>query len=120
MTAPFLAAALLTAAVGLGLYLGLLYLRRVRKPVVVGAHLLLGAAGLETTVVMLRGAPDGVTLAGSYGGAAAALLALTLVSGFSAPLLGKGSRRTANILLATHAGIGVTAFVLFLVWLSSL
>jgi hypothetical protein len=120
VTAPILAAALLTAAVGLGLYLGLLHLRRVRKPVVIGAHLLLGVAGLETTVVMLRGAPDGITFAGSFGVVAAALLALALVFGFSTPLLGKRSRRTANILLATHAGIGVTAFVMFLAWLASL
>jgi hypothetical protein len=119
LTAPFLAAALLTFGAGLGLYLGLLYLRRVRRPVLVGAHLLLGAAGIETMVITLRGKADGVITTGSFGIVAVALLAAALVSGLSAPLLGKRSRQRMNILLAIHAGIGLSGFVMFLTWLWS-
>jgi len=119
MTAPYLAAALLTSGVGLGLYLGLLYLRRVRRPVLVGAHLLLGAAGIETMVVLLRGTRDGVVTTGSFGIVVVVLLAAALVSGLSAPLLGKRSRQRMNILLATHAGVGLSGFVFFLAWLWS-
>ena len=119
MNATIAAAALVTAAVGMGLYLGLLYLRRVRRPVLVGAHLLLGAAGLEATAMLLRGTPDGtVTPAGTFGIVAAATLATTMISGLAAPLVAKRSRRNSNIALGIHASVGVTGFVLFLAWLA--
>ena len=49
---------LLSAAMCLGVIMGIQYLRRVRsKPVMIGVHLLLGAGGLEVLAMMLRGAP---------------------------------------------------------------
>ncbi len=94
----------LTIAAGLGLYLGWLYLRGIRrKPVMIGLHLLLGAAGLETMVMMLRGLPNGETsAAGAFGGIAAGLLAAAMFSGLIAPMLCRGSRRTANLVVASH------------------
>jgi hypothetical protein len=54
---------LLTGAVVLGLLLGRDYLRRVRsKPALIGFHLLLGAGGIEVTVMLLRGAPSGAAM----------------------------------------------------------
>jgi hypothetical protein len=112
----------LTGAVLLGTYLGLQYLRgNVRKPGLIAAHLLLGAAGLELTAMLLRGTPSGdVTPAGRFGTVAAGLLAVAMGSGFAAPLLGPRSRQTANLILGTHAGLGALGFVLFLFWVANL
>jgi hypothetical protein len=112
---------LLTAAMGLGLFLGWLYLRRVRRPVLIGTHVLLGASGLGLTLILLRGPPNGTFVpAGSFGMMAAGVLAVAMMSGLAAPLVGKRSRKAANVVLATHAGIGITGFVLFLAWASKL
>lgn len=108
----------LTIAAGLGLYLGWLYLRGIRrKPVMIGLHLLLGAAGLETTVMLLRGLPNGTSsAAGAFGGIAAGLLAAALFTGLIAPMLCRGSRRTANVVVASHAGVGLAGCALFIAW----
>lgn len=113
------AIALLTAAAAVGVFLGWLYLRRVRRPVLVGVHLLLGVGGLETMVMLLRGAPNGATgPAGALGPVAAGLLAATLVTGLAAPLLARASRLHANVALATHASIGLLGFAVFLAWVT--
>lgn len=113
---------LLGAAVALGTFLGLLYIRRIRrKPVLIGTHLLLGAGGLEQLVIMFRGTPSGEAVpVGSLGNWAAALLLVTMLSGLAAALLPAPTRRVVNVALATHAGIGIAGFVLFLVWASNL
>jgi len=110
---------LLGAAVILGIFLGYQYLRRVRsRPVLIGVHLLLGAGGLEVLAVLLRGAPDGDTLApGKLGKVAAGLVVLALFSGLLAPMLGRRSRETMNIALATHAAVALAGFTLVLVWI---
>jgi hypothetical protein len=111
----------LTAAAGSGLVLGWLYLRRKRKPVLIGLHLLLGAGGLETMIILLRGPPNGdASPTGAFGSVASGLLALAMFSGLTAPLFGKQSRKTANILVATHAGVGIAGFVFFVAWVSNL
>jgi len=111
----------LSLAAALGGYLGWLYLRRTRKPVVIGLHLLLGAAGLETMVMLLRGLPNGeASPAGAYGGVAAGLLAAAMFTGLIAPMLCRGSRRTANLVVASHAGVGLAGFALFVVWVAGL
>jgi hypothetical protein len=113
---------LITLAVGIGVYLGLLYLRGVRPiKIVLGAHILLGMGGLEQLAIFIRGgAPSGATVnVGSFGTAAAALFALAMLSGFIAPLLGQRSRRSGEFMLATHAFTGVAGFVLLLIWITS-
>jgi hypothetical protein len=110
---------LLTGAVGLGLLLGVFYLRGVRRPVLIGVHLLLGAGGLEGMVVLLHGTPSGDVLqAGTFGMMALGLFALAMLSGLTAPLVSKGSRRTADVMVATHASVGVIGFVLFITWVA--
>ncbi len=111
-------ALLLTTAVALGLYLGWLYLRRERRPKLIGLHLLLGAAGLQTTLMMLRATSGGDAFrAGTIGTITTCLLAGAMFSGLLAPLLGRGSRSTANVVVATHASVGLAGFLLFLVWM---
>ncbi|MCK7475924.1 MAG: hypothetical protein MZV49_25970 [Rhodopseudomonas palustris] len=48
---------MLTASLLLGLYLVLAFLRRERKPVLIGFHLLLGMGGLELLIMLMRGTP---------------------------------------------------------------
>ena len=113
------AALLLTTAVALGLYLGWLYLKRVRRPALIGLHLLLGAASLQVTLMMLRGMPNGDAAPATQAGtAAAACLAAAMFSGFVTPLLFRGSRAAANAAVAAHAMAGAAGFVLFMLWVT--
>jgi hypothetical protein len=114
---------LITVAVTIGLYLGLLYLRGVRpRRILLGAHILLGMGGLEQLAIFIRGStPSGATVnVGSFGTAAAELFALAMLSGFIAPLLGQHSRRNGEYMLAAHAFTGAAGFVLFLIWISNI
>lgn len=112
----------LAAAAALGSFLGILYLRGLRrKPVLIGTHLLLGAAGLEQMAMMLRGAPDGTILqAGTLGNLAAGLIAAAMFSGLTAALLPARSRSVFNVTLATHASVGFAGLALFVAWASNL
>jgi hypothetical protein len=107
---------LLSAAVALGVVLGLQYLRGERSsPLVMGAHLLLGAGGLETIAMLLRGTPDGtVAEAGSLGRLAAMCLLGGMASGL---LIGRRSVQTMNVALITHIGVAAAGFLLFLGWM---
>jgi hypothetical protein len=105
---------ILAAAIGLGLYLGRLYLRGQRRRGLVVVHLLLGAAGAEQVVVQLQGAHGG-----SMGFNAAILLGITLALGFLASLVEKSSPQRARYVLATHATAGLAGFALFLAWAST-
>jgi hypothetical protein len=112
---------LLTASLLLGLYLVLLFLRRERKPAIVGFHLLLGAGGLEMLVMLLHGTPSGTAGATSqFGVAAAALFGIAMFTGLTGAMIARRSAMSANIVVATHSSLGVAGFVLFLAWLSSL
>jgi len=115
---PLPAALLLTVAAVLGVWLGVLYLRRVRRPALIGVHLLLGAASLQVTLMMLRGMPNGDSApATAIGLGAAGCLAAAMFSGLLAPLVGRGSRRAANLAVATHASAGLGGFLLFMAWI---
>ncbi len=111
--------ALLTAAVVLGVYLGVQYLRRVRnRPVMIGLHLLLGAASTEIMVMVVHGTPSGRALrAGPFGVASVAIIGLAMLSGLIAGLIARRSRHTADLSLAAHAGVAALGFGTFLVWL---
>lgn len=109
---------LLGAAVCLGIYLGVEYLRGIRsRPVMIGLHLLLGAGGLEVIAMLLKGTPDGTLVAaGTTGHAAALLLLLAMFTGLTAPMVGRGSRRVMNVALAMHASAAAAGFLLLLAW----
>jgi hypothetical protein len=109
---------ILGAAVALGLYLLLLYLRGRRKPVLIGFHLLLGLGGLETLVMLLHGTPDGAAAPkGALGQTAAVFLFVAAIAGLSAALL-RRFRLVANFALMVHAGVASVGFLLVLYWVS--
>jgi hypothetical protein len=111
---------LLSVAVGLGVFLGIKYLRRERsRPVMIGVHLLFGAGGLETFAMLLHQTPNGTAMpAGSLGPAAAGLLAVGMMAGIAAPMIGRRSRRTMSVALATHAGMAGAGFALLIAWMT--
>lgn len=110
---------LLSASMALGLWMGWQFLRRVgSNPIHIGFHLILGVAGLEMVVMLLRGAPDGsVAAAGSLGKSAALVLATAVISGFATSVMARRwSRQTGGLVLVTHAVLGAVGFVMFLAW----
>ena len=109
------------AAMALGLVLVACRLRGIRKPVLIGLHLLLGLGALELLVVTLKGTPgaDGLP-AGDFGNVAAGCLALAAFIGLLTPILGRGSRLTANAMLVAHGSAGVAGVLLCIAWASSL
>jgi hypothetical protein len=109
---------LLTCAVGLGLYLGYLYLKKTRRPGLVGLHLLLGAGSVEGLVAVLHGSSEAAYRAATPALIAACLFGYSLFSGFTGPLFGQHSRRTGEAILISHATAGLAGFLLFLVWIT--
>ncbi len=109
---------LITATVGVGLYMGLRYLRRQRnRPTIIGLHFLLGAFSLEPMVVTMRGGlGHPAEKLSPLAIAAAVFVALALFSGVTAVMIGRQSRQTANIALASHAGLAAAAFALVMTW----
>jgi hypothetical protein len=113
--------AILVAAVSLGAVNLFLRSRGVRKPILIGSHLLLGLGALEAVVYLLKdsngadGAPSG-----NYGNIAAGFLALAAFSGLLSPILGRRSQGAANALLTSHVSCGLAGFLSALAWLYSL
>ena len=110
---------IITAGVGLGLYLGWLFLRRERsKPVVIGLHVILGVVGLEGVAMLVTGGPGGGDPAsGQLVKTSAILLVLAVMTGFASPLLAK--RRPRKVGLATlgvHATVGAAGYALLIAW----
>ncbi len=90
-----------------------------RWPWVGIVHGVAGAAGLGLLVVVLQGPRHGdKTGVGSFGAVAAVLFGLALAIGPFVPLLMKRTPRFAGLLIAAHATVAITAFVLFLAWTS--
>jgi hypothetical protein len=111
---------LLGAAVALGIFLGWRYLHHLRNnPVHSAVHLILGVAGLECMVLLMRGAPDGSVIPTQLlGKPAAVLLALTVMAGFAAPIVGRHfGRKTGTGALIAHATLGAAGFILAMAWL---
>jgi len=105
-------------AMALGLVLVMLRLRGLRKPLLVGLHLLSGLGALELLVVLLKGSPG--LPAGDFGNVAAGFLALAGFIGLLTPILGRRSRLTANAMLMAHGGAGLAGVLLCIAWASSL
>lgn len=111
--------AIVTAGVCLGAHLGWLFLRRERsKPVVIGAHVVLGVIGLAGVAMLVTGGPSGGEPAsGQLVRTSAVLLVLAVMTGFASPLIAK--RRPRKVGLATlsvHAAIGVAGYALLVAW----
>jgi hypothetical protein len=109
----------LTVAVALGITLALRYLRNGRLSAIGIVHGLTGAAGLVSLVLALRGPRHGDAMGvGSFGAVAAMLLGLALALGPFIPFLHRRTPRVTGLTIAAHAGLAITAFVLFLAWAS--
>jgi hypothetical protein len=94
------------------------YLKGIRKPGLIAAHLLLGAAALEQVAMLLRGSPSGGEWPNeSLVKTAGLLLAIGMGLGFATPLV-RHSRQTMNTVLVGHIGAAAAGFVLFLAWLA--
>jgi hypothetical protein len=106
----------LTCAVAAGTLLALLHLRATDKaslpPRVAGlAHGLVGATGLGFLLLALTGAARGIDAGvGSFGAISAGLFAGAILTG-SLLLF-----RRNGIVMAIHAGIAITGYVLLLAW----
>jgi len=110
---------LLSASMALGLWMGWQFLRRSSSnPIHIGFHLILGVAGMEMVVMLLRTAPDGsVVAAGSFGKSAALVLATAVITGFATSVVARRwSRQAGGMVLLSHAVVGAAGFVIFLVW----
>lgn len=116
-----ISAALVAAAVGSGVYAGVRLLQHRRLVVLSGLHLVLGAASLETVLLLMRGAPDGrEQVIGPAAWTALILFTLAMVSGLATPLLTRKFVRSANGLLIVHTVVGLCGFVSFCLWLPSI
>ena len=105
----------------LGVALALRYIRgtATRRPVGGFIHGLTGAVGLGLLIFALQGPRRGDAMGvGSFGLVAAALFGLALTIGPLVPLLTHRSPRMAGLIIAAHASLAITAFVLFLAWAS--
>jgi hypothetical protein len=104
----------LTLAVAAGTGLGLWYLREVgRPPLPAGvAHGVIGVIGLGALLLALRGPARGVANGvGSFGVVAAGLFAAALLTGVVQVLL-----RRKPVVMAIHAGIAITGYMMLLAW----
>jgi hypothetical protein len=108
---------LLSLAAALGLYLGLCYLKGGRnRPMLIGSHLLLGIGGAEALLLTHRSvASDGAASGGSQANLALGLIAAAIFAGFLAPVIGRYSRSTGSLALATHAALAAAGVGLALV-----
>jgi hypothetical protein len=86
-----------------------------RPPFAAGiAHGVIGTVGLGVLLLALRGPPRGVANGvGSFGTIAAVLFAAALVAGLVLLVL-----RRRSVVMAIHAGIAITAYMLLLAWYS--
>lgn len=116
---PFILLPLAVLAVGLVLLA--FYLRDIRKPVLIGLHVLLGFGALEVMVMLLKGTPNGESLpAGEFGNLSAGFFALAGFIGLLSPILGRRSHKTALGLLLAHGSAGLVGVLLCIVWISTL
>jgi len=107
---------LLGATATLGLWLGWRWWQQRRNnPVHSAVHFILGIAGLECLLLMMRGA-DGATT--RWAQAAALLMGLALMAGFAAPVVARHrGRRAGTVALALHAGLALAGVLVALAWL---
>ena len=110
---------LVTAAAALGAYLLLLWFRKMRKPVLIGFHVLLGLGGAESLIVFLHttGLDDDAP-ARRLALVAGAFLAAAIASGFLAPVIGRTYRLAANWLLAAHVASGLLGFLVVVLFVT--
>ncbi len=116
-----LAFVLLSATAVLGIALALLHVRGPSAPPwMIGVlHGVLGAAGLGTLLLALRGPPRGLlTGVASFGPIAAVLAVGALLAGLGIVTLARRSGRGIGLLIAVHGTVAITAYVLLAAYVS--
>jgi hypothetical protein len=121
LTAAF---ASLAAAVALGSALAVIHMRgrtAAAIPWPLGAaHGLLGIAGLTCLLLSLRGPPRGLDQGvASFGAISAGLIALAALAGGGILFMHVVKKRRAGSLIALHATLAVTGFVILVAYLSA-
>lgn len=112
---------ILSATVVLGIALALLHLRGLGKPPwMIGVlHGMFGAAGIAALLLALRGPPRGrLTGVASFGTIAAVVACVALVAGLGVVTLSRRSGRGIGLLIAVHATLAITAYVLLLAYVA--
>jgi hypothetical protein len=112
---------LLSAAVVLGITLAMLHMRGGwRPPWVLGpVHGLLGVAGLGALLLALRGPPRGqLTGVGPFGAIAAVLAGIAILAGLGVAVAVRRGRGTGGFVIAVHATLAITAYVVFAAYFS--
>jgi hypothetical protein len=115
---------LLSAAVTLGVVVALWHMRGSdstgRPPWLVGVvHGVLGVAGLGALVLVLQGPRRGDAMGvGSFGTTAAVLFTAAVAAGLAVPVMTRRWPHAGAVAIAVHAGLAITAYVLFLAWSS--
>jgi uncharacterized membrane protein YfcA len=108
------------AAAALGVYLGVLYLRRTPRPVLLGAiHLLLGVGGLELLSVVYRQTEPAPPRTEALLPAAGLFFAVAVFGGFTTPMIGRKWPASATPLLALHAVAGLAGLALLSAWVAN-
>ncbi len=115
-----LALVILSAAALAGIVLALLHLRGSRRHWMFGAlHGVAGAAGLAALLLALRGPPRGVlTGAASFGAVAAVLAAIALAVGLCVAMLARRAHGGTGLVIAVHATLAITAYVILLAYVA--
>ncbi len=113
-----LAIVALVATLAFGVAVGLRYLQRARRPLLVTLHLGFGRAGAGRAIGLV--APGAPQPGGPPGFVPAGLLAIAVAAGWFAPRL-RGLRRAGmERLLALHIVFGVAGFLALLAWIKRL
>jgi hypothetical protein len=109
---------LVVVASAIGGFLFWKFLRKeARAPVLVGVHLLVGLACVETTAMLLHGTPDGTRAQyTSYTSAMMIALGAAILTGLLSPLIAKQSRQGGTALLYGHVGVATLGLGLMLWW----
>lgn len=105
---------ILCAAVAVGAGLALSYLRRTARGArpIARIHGVLGLAGLAVLAFVLRrGVPSSAMGTAGFVPTAALLLALALALGATIAVMGRRRQRPPGLLVAIHAGVAITGFV---------
>ena len=112
------ALAVLGAATLLGFWLGTKYLMGERNNrVLVALHLILGVAGLEVLMLLLRGAPDGrAAVTGSTGMTAALILAGAMATGLLISILAPSRPGAIGPTIAVHSTVAALGYAMLVFW----
>jgi hypothetical protein len=102
----------LVATLALGAAAGVVFLQRLRRPLLVRAHLVAALTAGALVAIMAVTAP--ARQAGPPAILPVLLLAVAIGAGWSAKRIARGSRRAGELSLIAHLALGLAGFFVFL------